>query len=168
MTLTLNQQRSVVRLLPASKRASLKKRCEVCEMRGEGLFDIIKSAGKFLVKELGPIAREVGPTVLKELVIPLLKQKIVGSGLKTAGGGLKLPGRGLRLAGQRGRSSKPCVVTKRGQKGKGLHPTGGRIAKEAKTKPNAWNVHVKRTMKANPQLQFKSALKLASKTFKKK
>jgi hypothetical protein len=60
-------------------------------MKGDGIMSILKSIGKVL----GPIAKEVGPTVLKELVLPMLKKKIAGKGLSPPGGA-------LRLAGQRG------------------------------------------------------------------
>lgn len=37
-----------------------------------------------------------------------------------------------------------------------------------KRKKNAWNKHVEKTMKANPKLSFKQALKKAKKSYKKK
>ncbi len=61
-------------------------------MRGDGFMDILKSVGSVL----GPIARELGPTVLKEFVLPFVKKKLGGKGLSP-------PGAGLRLAGQRGK-----------------------------------------------------------------
>ena len=69
-------------------------------MRGEGFMDILKSIGGVL----GPIAKEVGPTVLKEFILPFVKKKIAGKGLSPAGGahgmGLSPAGGALRLAGQ--------------------------------------------------------------------
>jgi len=57
-------------------------------MQGKGLKEILKSIGTVL----GPIAKELGPIVIKELIIPFIKKKL-------AGGALKLPGQGLSLAG---------------------------------------------------------------------
>ena len=114
--LTLAEQRKLIKALPAHRMTALKAHCRKCEMKGEGILDIIKSVGKVL----GGISADVGPTVLKELVLPLLKQKLFkgkgrkprkkrgaglspgGRGLTLPGGrGLGLPGSGLRLAGQR-------------------------------------------------------------------
>lgn len=47
-----------------------------------------------------PVLKYLGPTVLKEIVLPLTKKKI-GLGCKTrVGKGINTAGRGLRLAGQ--------------------------------------------------------------------
>ena len=92
--LTVGQQRKLMRALPASRMVAVKKHCRSCQMRGEGLGDILKSIGK----ALGPIAKEVGPVVLKELIIPMLKKQ-AGLGLGVAGGGLGVAGNGLKLAG---------------------------------------------------------------------
>lgn len=83
------------RILTAPQMKKVQKcvRCEV--MKGNGMMDILKS----VVKVLGPVAKEVGPKVLKEIVIPFainkIKEKIEGK-----------KGDGLRLAGQRGRGLK--------------------------------------------------------------
>ena len=92
--LTLPQQRALLRALPASRKKACKKHCKTCQMRGDGIGSILKSIGK----TLGPIAKEIGPTVLKEFVLPMVKKKM-GMGLSTSGGS-------LRLAGQRGRGKK--------------------------------------------------------------
>lgn len=89
--LTLPQQRALYRALPASRKNACKRVCQQCQMKGEGFMSILKKVGK----ALGPVAKEIGPTVLKEIVIPLVKKQ-VGSGLVPSGGA-------LRLAGQRGR-----------------------------------------------------------------
>jgi len=85
--LTKPQQRALYAALPASRKALVKKHCKACEQRGEGIMDIFKS----IAKALGPIAKEIGPVVLKELIMPFLKQKagIKGKGLKLAGAGKK-------------------------------------------------------------------------------
>lgn len=82
------------------------QKCIKCQlMKGSGMGDILKS----VIKVLGPVAKEVGPTILKEIVIPFainkIKEKFEGS-----------KGDGLRLAGQRG------------PRGKGLKLSGGRVS----------------------------------------
>ena len=93
--LTKSQQHALLRALPAHRKNAVKSHCQSCQMRGEGFKDILKSIGKVI----GPIAKEVGPVVLKEFILPFVKKKI-------AGNGLTLPGGGLRLAGQRGQGKK--------------------------------------------------------------
>ena len=88
--LTIREQRALVRALPTSRKMAVRAHCRACQQRGAGLGDILKS----VCRVLGPFAKEIGPTVLRELVIPMLKKKMDGKGLKT-------PGQGLRLAGQR-------------------------------------------------------------------
>lgn len=88
--LTLPQQRALLRALPASRVNACKRHCQACQMRGEGLKSILKSIGRVL----GPVAKEIGPTVLKQFVLPMVKKKL--------GMGLTPPGGALRLAGQRG------------------------------------------------------------------
>ena len=89
--LTLPQQRTLYRALPAQRRMMVKKHCRECAMKGQGIMDILKSISNIL----GPIAKELGPTILKEIIVPLIKKKMEGGGLHTPGGA-------LRLAGQRG------------------------------------------------------------------
>jgi hypothetical protein len=88
-------------------------------MKGQGFMSILKSIGKVL----GPIAKEIGPTVLKEFVLPMVKKK--------AGLGLTPPGGALRLAGQRGRGTcggakkkKKKVGRPRKKRGRGLGSVG--------------------------------------------
>jgi hypothetical protein len=82
-------------------------------MRGEGLKSILKSIGKVL----GPIAKEIGPTVLKEFLVPLTSKMLKKK--------LGLEGGALRLAGQRGNGTKggtpfnPKRKKKRGRPRKG-------------------------------------------------
>ena len=93
--LTKSQQHALLRALPAHRKNAVKAHCRSCQMKGEGFMDILKSIGKVL----GPIAKEVGPVVLKEFIIPFVKQKMAGNGLNPAGGA-------LRLAGQRGKGKR--------------------------------------------------------------
>lgn len=82
---TKKEQRLMYDALPESRKKALAKHCKSCEQKGEGIMDILKSVGKFL----GPVAKELGPVVLKEILLPFLKQKagVKGSGLKLAGEG---------------------------------------------------------------------------------
>lgn len=102
MKLTVPEQRALMRALPSHRMAAVKTHCNSCQMKGQGIMDILKSIGSVL----GPIVKEIGPTVLKELIIPFIKKKMAGGGLTLPGSGLTLPGSGLRLAGQRGNGLK--------------------------------------------------------------
>lgn len=84
---------------------ALKDHCELCDMQGKGVMDVLKSIGK----HLAPIAKKLGPKLLKKVVIPFLKKKLVGKGLDPAGNG-------LRLAGQRGRGKKKLPHMVKGSK----------------------------------------------------
>jgi hypothetical protein len=107
--LTLPQQRVLYNALPMNRKMAVKKHCKSCEMRGEGIKDIMKKIGDVL----GPVAKELGPKVLKEIIVPLLmnyakeKAGLSGTGLSPAGGGLGVAG------GYYG--------------GKGLSPAGGSL-----------------------------------------
>jgi len=68
-------------------------------MAGGGIGSFFKSVGK----TLGDVAKFIGPTVLKEILIPLAKTRLGltppppvpgGKGLKPAGRGLNPAGRG--------------------------------------------------------------------------
>ena len=84
---TKAEQRKMYNSLPESRKKALMKHCKACHQRGEGFMDIFKSIAKFL----GPVAKEIGPVVLKEILMPLLKKKagLDGKGLKLAGEGKK-------------------------------------------------------------------------------
>jgi hypothetical protein len=106
--LTTSQQKALLNALPAHRKNAVKSHCQSCQMRGEGFMDILKSIGGVL----GPIAKEIGPTVLKEFILPFIKKKMAGNGccegrgLNPAGGmyqsgmGLNPAGGTLKLAGQ--------------------------------------------------------------------
>lgn len=104
------EQRRLYDALPQARKLAVKKHCRSCQMKGEGLADIMKSIGKVL----GPVAKELGPTVLKEIIVPFLKKKIVerfadnpaGSGLNPAGGTLKLAGQGKKKAKKKVKKAK--------------------------------------------------------------
>ena len=91
------QQRSLLNSLPAGRKTALKNYCRACQQHGDGIKDILKKVGDFL----GPIAKDVGPKILKEFIIPLLLKKAkeqYGVGLTPAGGSLKLAGQGKKTS----------------------------------------------------------------------
>jgi len=83
--LTVAQQRNLYRALPVSRKLAVKKTCRECQMKGDGIMNIIKKVGR----SLGHIGKEIGPTVLKEIIAPILVKKYTGKGLTLPGGGLK-------------------------------------------------------------------------------
>jgi len=64
----------------------IKKICDECCMKGDGIGDILKKVKNYLVS----IGKVVGPPLLKEVVVPLIVQYAKGK----AGLGLKLAGQG--------------------------------------------------------------------------
>ena len=83
--LTVAQQRSLYRALPPSRKMLVKKTCKECQMKGDGFMDILKKVGR----ALGAVGKELGPTVIKEIVAPLVLKKYGGYGLTLPGGGKK-------------------------------------------------------------------------------
>lgn len=86
MKLTVAQQRKLLKALPAHRVSSVRKVCKECKfsgrnLTGSGIKDVMAKARK----ALGPLAQEIGPTVLKEFVMPMIMKKISGSGLRLAG-----------------------------------------------------------------------------------
>ena len=101
MKLNLAQQRALVMNLPQSKLDKLESlhQSEGKNMKGEGLKDVLEKVKRVL----GPIALQIGTTVLKEIALRGVRWYFAGAGLKTPGGGLQLPGRkgsGLQLPGK--------------------------------------------------------------------
>jgi len=106
MKLTKDQQRALLIALPASRKHAIKKHCHDCQMRGAGMSEILTSVTAYL----GPIAKKVGPVVLKDFILPYVLQKIekrLESFIE------KQSGEGLRLAGQRGRGRRRKRVLKK-------------------------------------------------------
>ena len=96
MKLTKADKVAMVRALPAHHKQILKKHMMGSgPMSGAGFLDFLKK----IPSGLASVVKAVGPTVLKELLVPLAKSKM-GLGMKK-GNGLKPSGGSLRLAGQR-------------------------------------------------------------------
>jgi len=94
MKLTKSDKVKLVNALSSAHKAKLRRHLREHTMAGKGMsgtgfMDFIKKVGNFLA----PVVKAVGPTILKEVLLPLAKSKL-GLGLKPSGGG-------LRLAGQR-------------------------------------------------------------------
>jgi hypothetical protein len=136
------QQRAMLNAMPETRKIAVKKYCRTCQQKGDGITDILKKIGDFL----GPLAKDVGPKVLKEFIIPLLLKKAK----EHYGVGLSPAGKGLPSAGN------------------GLSPAGGslKLAGQGK-KTSPWILHVKKTAKDN-NISYKDAMKIASKTYKTK
>ncbi len=104
--LSKQEQMALLNAMPAEQKKKLVKmvESELENQSGEGWWDSIKSFGMKalpILKEVaGPIATFVGPIILKEFLLPMLKAKF-GGGLKLSGQGKK-KGRGLGLAGNGG------------------------------------------------------------------
>jgi hypothetical protein len=115
--LSQTQQRYILNSLPATRKTALKKYCRACEQHGDGIKDILKKVGAFL----GPIAKDVGPKILKEFIIPLLLKKAQEKyGIDPAGQGLSPAGGSLKLAGQ-GKKTSPWILhVKKVSKEKGI------------------------------------------------
>lgn len=101
MKLNLAQQRALIMKLPQAKLEKLESlhQSEGKGMKGEGL----KGTMEKIKKVLGPMALQIGTTVLKEIALRGVRWYFAGAGLTIPGGGLQLPGRagnGLQLPGK--------------------------------------------------------------------
>ena len=105
--LSKQEQMALLNAMPAEQKKKLVKmvESELENQSGEGWWDSIKSFGMKalpILKEVaGPIASFVGPIILKEFLLPMLKAKF-GGGLKLSEQGKKKKGSGLGLAGNGG------------------------------------------------------------------
>ena len=81
MLLTVKEQRKILRDLPVSTKNKCKMHCRKEQQSGKGISDILKSIGNVL----GPIVKTLGPTVLKNFIVPFLEKKMRGEGLRLAG-----------------------------------------------------------------------------------
>ena len=107
--LSKQEQLALLHAMPAEQKKKLVKmvESELENQSGEGWWDNIKSFGvkawPILKEVAGPVASFVGPIILKEFLLPMLKAKFGGGGLKLSGQGKKgKKGAGLGLAGQGG------------------------------------------------------------------
>ena len=109
-TLTKKEQKAILKGIPAAQKKAVREHVRNLHQSGSGVMDILKSVSNFL----GPIISQVGPTVLKEFIIPFIK-KMSGNGTElpgTSGQGIcdSSCGSGLKLAGQG--DEKPVRVKK--------------------------------------------------------
>lgn len=109
-TLTKKEQKAILKCIPAAQKKAVREHVRKLHQSGSGVMDILKSVSNFL----GPIISQVGPTVLKEFIIPFIK-KMSGGGTELAGSSGQgicdsSCGSGLKLAGQG--DEKPVRVKK--------------------------------------------------------
>jgi hypothetical protein len=90
MPLTLANQRKLTKMLSESDKSRMKS--TVVQMQGQGFsFSDIISKIKSVVNN--PIVKEIGSTVLKEVVVPFVQRKMSGNGTQISGSGVRLAGR---------------------------------------------------------------------------
>lgn len=113
-SLTKTEKRALFNSLSATNKAKVVSHCAKCLQRGDGFFDVIKNIGSKLGSVITPVLKILGPTLAKEILVPMIKKKynLGGSGINVAGNGISLAGNGkkkrkkrqkggtLRLAGQ--------------------------------------------------------------------
>lgn len=129
--MSMADQRTMYKGLPAASKVAVKKQCQMCAMSGDGIKDVLVK----IREVLGPAAKELSQRVLKEIVVPLIVKYVkskagmdgtghcggslgiaggtlvpAGGSLGIAGGTLTPAGAGLRLAGQRGMGKAPKMV----------------------------------------------------------
>ena len=105
--LSLSDQRELVKTIEAQRKNEIKKFVRERQMAGEGVKEIATKVRNFLT----PIAREVSPIILRELIIPYLikegKQYLGLSETTKYGGALKLAGQGKKIkSGGQGKKKK--------------------------------------------------------------
>jgi hypothetical protein len=101
---TKEEQLKLIHAIPESKLNELASHLAV--MQGSGKYGkkgtgFWGDAWAWLKTNVGPVVSDIGKTLLKDILVPMLKQKISqklgGKGLSLAGG--KKKGKGLKLAG---------------------------------------------------------------------
>jgi hypothetical protein len=103
MALTKKEQKAILKSIPAAHKKAVREHVRKLHQSGSGVMDILKSVSNFL----GPIISQVGPTVLKEFIIPFIK--------KMSGNGVELSGHGVGLCGCGSSSSCGCGLKLAGQ-----------------------------------------------------
>jgi len=103
MVLSRTEKINLVKSLSPSQKEEIKK---ALSMGGNGIKEVVQKVSA----TLKPIIKVVGPVLLREILLPALKKKIMGEGkkclsCKTGGKGLKTAGGALRLAGQKRRNT---------------------------------------------------------------
>lgn len=95
--LSLQDQRQLVNAIHAKRKGEIKKFVHDRQMAGEGIKEIAIKVRNFLA----PIAAEVSPIILRELVLPYIikeSKQYLGLGMKKkSGGALKLAGQGKKI-----------------------------------------------------------------------
>lgn len=108
--LTMAQQRALLHAMTQAEKDHLVRSLIAHHSQTGGAFwDSVKAFFKKAGTTLAPILKEIGPTVLKEIVVPLVKSKM-GSGMSLAGSGLKLAGQGKPRGRPRGRPKKTLTL----------------------------------------------------------
>ncbi len=115
MVLSQEEQLRIIHSIPESKLNELASHLAMKgsgKMKGSGWFS---DAFSWLKKNVGPVLGDVGKTLLKDVLLPILKQKIsqkLGGGLGLAGG---KKGKGLKLSGSGCCKPKPAHMVKGSQ-----------------------------------------------------
>ncbi len=103
MVLSQDEQLRIIHSIPESKLNELASHLAVIQGSGKGKkgSGFWGDAWGWLKKNVGPVLGDVGKTLLKDILLPIIKQKVsqkLGGGLGLAGGAKKR-GKGLKLAG---------------------------------------------------------------------
>ncbi len=119
MVLSQDEQLKIIHSIPESKLNELASHLAVIQGSGKGKkgSGFWGDAWGWLRSNVGPVLKDVGKTLLKDVLLPIIKQKVsqkLGGGLGLAGGKMK-KGNGLRLAGT---GSKPPHMIKGSQAAK--------------------------------------------------
>ncbi len=103
MSLSQQEQLNIIHSIPDSKLNELAS--HLANLKGSGKM---KGSGwwgdafKWLKTNIGPTVVSVGKTLLKDILLPIIKQKVsqkLGGGLSLSGTGKKKKGNGLKLSG---------------------------------------------------------------------
>lgn len=103
MVLSQDEQLKIIHSIPNSKLDELASHLAMTKgagkMKGSGWWS---SALSWLKTNVAPVLGDVGKTLLKDVLLPIIKQKIsakLGGGLSLSGAGKKKKGNGLKLSG---------------------------------------------------------------------
>jgi len=111
MSLTKNEKIAIFNSLSEAHKKKMATAMSGVEMSGNGMkgagfMDFLKKIGSGLAE----IAKTIGPTLIKEFLLPYVKSKMAGNGPRLPGGGIFPAGAGTSLPGgakkKRGRPKK--------------------------------------------------------------